>query len=1116
MLRHRDVKWQVHAVDKSANILITIGGLGVILAVLGMLVFIGLEVLPMAQDADVGEVTYHSLKGDRASTDTVKLDGTTQLIMCDDYREVVVRLTDDGQIQQISATSGEILGTSKLNLVEGEKVTAAAAQTRSFGEIRFNDDSQAAGYAIVAGTSKGRILSGWAFFGYGFYTYDLDQQPPEEWTRLKPPNEKLTQDPAYVLDCVGYKDEKADPRSTPYRIITAQTDQRRFRTHFGDFRLPNVVDIGGPEAPITSVRITSGNSAGEEGFEQLIAAVYADGTTRARYDSYSYNMMTDSIEAEGRSWDLNGFLGEEKIEGRVPVSVCVGEKYDHMVIACRNGDMISLRKFGMQWRPGHPEFNVFAPSPFPTNPNDIGESWLAYLTEQRSSLELTSISTPLEVRDAVFVLEDLSIAISDNHGGLQTWFPVDVERTWKTSGVSADDPLVQYPKAFDRIHILETSETPVARIGIAQKAKGILTNEEDGSIRVIDMTGEHVFFRTKSGSTGIPHAYLAPKVDGVIATTSTNEMKHWWIDAPHADASGLSLFGKVWYEGHNEPKYIWQTTAGTDDAEHKISMIPLIFGTIKGAIYALLFSIPIAILAALYTSEFMSPRIRNAVKPTMETMAALPSVVLGFLAALYIAPLAAPRMPLLIALAFFFPVVFLAFGWLWQQFPPNITGKLGPWRTFISLFVLMFFGIVLAGLNDTRLEEDIFPKVEAADPALLDPVTFKPVDKDAELALSVGDFRNWTDGGKPLDHHTFQIKTTRLTADGAVDESAKVTYSTQLASTLVGMGKDWNAQESEFQQVLRKLEAGGSHELSRDKGELREVVGLLPKGWWIPGGGGQMMLMLTLFLMPLLGFAYKVVFNGVAVFDRHIQLVKAGSKPWHPYNAFGALKKSLCGEHPGFRFIFGSMFVSVLQLGLLLGLSVLVAWGVSDLVGPLFFSYDHPTAGEVVDFRRYFFSEEGWKFGQTNSLIVGFAMGFAVIPIIFTISEDALNSVPNQLRAASMGCGASPWQTAMRVVLPAAMPGIFSAIVVGLGRAVGETMVVVMAAGGSPLMEMDPLSGFQSLSGAIAVEMPEAAKGSTHYRTLFLAGLLLFAMTFVMNTIAEIVRTRLRRKMARV
>jgi phosphate transport system permease protein len=139
-------------------------------------------------------------------------------------------------------------------------------------------------------------------------------------------------------------------------------------------------------------------------------------------------------------------------------------------------------------------------------------------------------------------------------------------------------------------------------------------------------------------------------------------------------------------------------------------------------------------------------------------------------------------------------------------------------------------------------------------------------------------------------------------------------------------------------------------------------------------------------------------------------------------------------------------------------------------------------------------------------------MGFAVIPIVYTIAEDALNAVPEHLRAASLGAGATPWQTAVRVILPTAMSGIFSAVMVGLGRAVGETMIVLMAAGGTAVLDVNPFNGFRTLSANLATELPEAVRDSTHYRILYLAALVLFALTFALNTAAELVRQRFRRR----
>jgi phosphate transport system permease protein len=156
------------------------------------------------------------------------------------------------------------------------------------------------------------------------------------------------------------------------------------------------------------------------------------------------------------------------------------------------------------------------------------------------------------------------------------------------------------------------------------------------------------------------------------------------------------------------------------------------------------------------------------------------------------------------------------------------------------------------------------------------------------------------------------------------------------------------------------------------------------------------------------------------------------------------------------------------------------------------------------------------QYDQRNAVVVGLAMGFAVIPIIFAISEDAFSNVPYHLTAGSLALGASRWQTVTRVVLPTASPGIFSAVMVGFGRAVGETMIVLMATGNTPITDWSPFNGFRTLSANVAVEIPEAPAGGTLYRTLFLAALLLFALTFLVNTLAEVVRQRLRERYSRL
>jgi phosphate transport system permease protein len=200
------------------------------------------------------------------------------------------------------------------------------------------------------------------------------------------------------------------------------------------------------------------------------------------------------------------------------------------------------------------------------------------------------------------------------------------------------------------------------------------------------------------------------------------------------------------------------------------------------------------------------------------------------------------------------------------------------------------------------------------------------------------------------------------------------------------------------------------------------------------------------------------------------------------------------------RFATGSevwLYAAVLALG---------AWAciaMSDAFGRLAFG---------GSFQRWLLQTTGLAYDQRNAVVVGLAMGIAVIPIIFAISEDAFSNVPRNLVAGSLALGADRWQTVTKVVLPTASPGIFSAIMIGFGRAVGETMIVLMATGNTPIMSWNPFNGFRTLSANIAVEIPEAPQGGTLYRTLFLAALLLFVLTFAVNTAAEIVRQRLRKR----
>lgn len=136
---------------------------------------------------------------------------------------------------------------------------------------------------------------------------------------------------------------------------------------------------------------------------------------------------------------------------------------------------------------------------------------------------------------------------------------------------------------------------------------------------------------------------------------------------------------------------------------------------------------------------------------------------------------------------------------------------------------------------------------------------------------------------------------------------------------------------------------------------------------------------------------------------------------------------------------------------------------------------------------------------RLNAVTAGIGLSLAVIPIVFTVAEDALSAVPQTFRDGSLALGANRWQTAWRVVLPAAMPGVFAACVLGFGRAIGETMIVLMASGNAAMMSFDPRESFRSFSATIAAELGEVVYGSPHYHVLFFIGAFLFVITFLLN-----------------
>ncbi|WP_416427511.1 ABC transporter permease subunit [Pseudomonas sp. App30] len=462
-----------------------------------------------------------------------------------------------------------------------------------------------------------------------------------------------------------------------------------------------------------------------------------------------------------------------------------------------------------------------------------------------------------EITASTQLVGGISLIVGTSKGGLAQWF-------------MARDP--DGEPRLKHIRDFQMGSAPIVDITAEQRRKGFIAVNAVGQLGVFHSTA-HRTLLVQQVAQGPGVLALSPRANRIMVEEGGRLVPMVLLN-PHPEVSWSALWEKVWYENYDEPKYVWQSTAATSDFEPKLSLSPLTFGTLKAAFYAMFLAAPLAVAAAIYTAYFMAPGLRRKVKPVIELMEAMPTVILGFFAGLFLAPYLEGHLP-----------------------------------GIFSLLMLTPIGILVAGFAWSRMPESIRLRV--------------------------------------------------------------------------------------------------------------------PDGWE------------SAILVPV------------------ILLVGWGSLAMSPH---------------------------------------LEAW---------FFG---------GDMRLWISNDLGITYDQRNALVVGLAMGFAVIPNIYSIAEDAVFSVPRSLTLGSLALGATPWQTLTRVVLLTASPGIFSALMIGMGRAVGETMIVLMATGNTPVMEMNLFEGMRTLAANVAVEMPESEVGSSHYRVLFLAALVLLMFTFVMNTLAELIRQRLRKK----
>ena len=469
-----------------------------------------------------------------------------------------------------------------------------------------------------------------------------------------------------------------------------------------------------------------------------------------------------------------------------------------------------------------------------------------------------SRAKPMHITAMALLSGGSSVLLGDSNGVVSQWFEVATENG----------------RQFKQVRTFKVSENEAVRqIHTEQFRKSFYTVTESGEMGTFYTTSEADLWR--GNLTGnIPESFvISPRADGLLMF-SNNQFQLFSVENEHPEVTWQALWQEVWYEGYPEAEYIWQSTSGSDDFEGKFSLVPISFGTMKAALYAMLFAVPIALTAAIYTAYFMTPGLRKKVKPTIELMEALPTVILGFLAGLWLAPIIETNLPAIALLFILLPISVFATAFAWHNLPKTLKSKI--------------------------------------------PETWAPI-----------------------------------------------------------------------------------------------------------------------ILVPVLILVAYASFSLSPVMETHL---------------FGG------------------------------------------------------------DIRQYITNDLGINFDQRNALVVGIAMGFAVIPTIFSMAEDAIFSVPKHLTSGSLALGATQWQTLIKVVLLTASPGIFSAIMMGLGRAVGETMIVLMATGNTPILDWSIFQGMRTLAANIAVEMPESEVGSSHYRILFLAAFVLFVFTFVFNTLAEFIRQRLREK----
>ncbi|RPJ19350.1 MAG: ABC transporter permease, partial [Desulfobacteraceae bacterium] len=565
--REKKARPGVLIADAIADRTITIGGILVIVAVLGILVFLVAETFPLFKSGTATATHTYSLEG--PANDVVGAS-------VDDYKTLAFLLTKEGKGRLFHARTGLPLQQSALDF-EGRILTAlATTPDRKY---------------VVFGFSDGSVR-------FGSLEFSTEILPPE----------KLPQG----LTKVDEQD------STDGSSVYSKIPGNQFRKVSFSLTLDKEF-IPASESGKPLVALAYHVSGQAERQARAFVALDQDGIPSLNLVTSKINLLTGERRAQVSRTQLPPLP-----QGVKPQSILLTEKADQVMVADKSGTVYRY------------------------NTADLNAPVLA------ETVRLVPDSSTLTA--VGFLLGGQSLVVGGSDGSLNIFFLLK-----KEGAATKDGQALQLTRSFDRLPSSPVLFEP------AVMGKNFAVADAKGNLFVFHGTSQKLLvqFPPDSKTGGYRTVLLSPRMDGLMALQADGRVRLWEFSVPHPETTVRTLFRKVWYEGYPEPTYTWQSSAMSEDYEPKLSLIPLIFGTIKAAFYSLLFAIPIAILGAIYTSEFVNIRVRAVVKPTMEMMASLPSVVLGFVAALVMAPVVETWIAAVLLVFMVVPAALMIAAYLW-------------------------------------------------------------------------------------------------------------------------------------------------------------------------------------------------------------------------------------------------------------------------------------------------------------------------------------------------------------------------------------------------------------------------------------------------------------------